>query len=88
MAHPEPPTLIIAPPLLPAQIALRAFAAQRHQPKRQAIGTTCHYGAHLPCPTATALLADIAEDWTRVQSQARPEPDTDIDIDIDIDTTT
>jgi hypothetical protein len=75
VAYPDCSTIIVAPPLHPVEIAHRAYVALRHQPRRHGVGFTCHCGARLPCPAATALLADIAADWTRIRSG--PDPDTD-----------
>jgi hypothetical protein len=79
VAHPEPPTLIVAPPLHPVEIAHRAYVALRHQPIPHGVGFTCLCGARLPCPAVTALLADIAADWTRIQDDTSPGPDTGTD---------
>ena len=77
MTHPEPSTLTVAPPLHPVEIAHRAYVALHHQPKHHDAGFTCDCGARLPCAVATALLADIAADWARIQGHP-----------IDADTTT
>jgi hypothetical protein len=65
----DPPTMTITPPLEPVEIAYRAHVAGRHSPLLNGRSFACACGAPLPCPVATALLADVAADWDRVQAR-------------------
>lgn len=71
MAFADQP-IVITPALDTTEIAYRAYVAGQHQPVPHGRGQICRCGAAPLCPVATALLADIAADQTRIHIGAGP----------------